>query len=68
MTAREFVWAFLQHDWEFATHTGQRRPGPLAFEHGDLLPESENFQGGIGATAEERANGCQDCNQEIEHD
>jgi hypothetical protein len=40
----------------------------LAFEHGDLLPESEDFQGGIGATAEERANGCQDCKQEIEHD
>ena len=26
---------------------------PFAFEHGDLLSQDENFQGGIAATAEE---------------
>ena len=52
---------------EEAVEASQRRPRPLAFEHGDLLPESEDFQGGIGATADEHADGCQDCEQEIEH-
>ena len=45
----------------------KRRPRPLAFEHGDLLPEREDLQGGIAATADEHADGCQDCEQEIEH-
>jgi hypothetical protein len=39
----------------------------LALEHGDLLPKREDLQGGIGATADERANGGQHCEQDIEH-
>lgn len=32
---------------------------PLSFQHGYLLPQSENFQGGIQTTAEEHADGSQ---------
>ena len=28
-------------------------PWPFSFEHGDLLSEGENFEGGIASTAEE---------------
>src|SRR5216684_4003364 len=35
---------------EEAVEASQRRPRPLAFEHGDLLSERENLQGGIAAT------------------
>jgi hypothetical protein len=52
---------------EEAVEASQRRPRPLAFEHGDLLSEREDLQGGIAAPADEHADGCQDCEQEIEH-
>jgi hypothetical protein len=39
----------------------------LALEHGDLLPEREDLQGRVGVSAEENANCCQHCEQEIEH-
>ena len=45
---------------EEAVEAGQRRPRPLSFEHGDLLSEREDFQGGIAATANEHAESCQD--------
>ena len=53
---------------EEAVETSQRRPRPLAFEHGDLLSERENLEGGIAATADEHAECCQDREQEFEHD
>ena len=31
------------------------RPRPLALEHGDLLSQGEDFEGGVPATAEEDA-------------
>jgi len=43
-----------------AIEAGYRRPRPLAFEHGDLLSEREDLQGGIAATAQEHAECCQD--------
>jgi hypothetical protein len=39
----------------------------LAFQYGDLLLEREDLQGGIAASADEHADGRQDCEQEIEH-
>jgi hypothetical protein len=30
---------------------------PFPFEEGDLLPESENFKGGVASTTEEHADG-----------
>ncbi len=51
---------------EEAVEASQHRPRPLVFEYGDLLSEREELQGGIAATADEHADGCQDCEQEIE--
>jgi hypothetical protein len=45
---------------EEAIEASQRRPWPLAFEHGDLVSEREDFQGDIAATADEHAECCQD--------
>jgi len=42
---------------EEAVEAVQRGSRPLTFEHGDLLPQRENFQGGIQTTAEEDADG-----------
>src|ERR1700681_470401 len=53
---------------EEAIEAGYNRPWPLAFEHGDLLSEREDLQGGIAATAQEHAECCQDREQEFEHD
>jgi hypothetical protein len=52
---------------EEEVEASQHRPQPLAFEHGDLLSEREELQGGIAATADEHADARQDCEQEIEH-
>jgi hypothetical protein len=52
---------------EEAVEASQHRPRPLAFGYGDLLSEREELQGGIATTAEEHPDGCQDCEQEIEH-
>jgi hypothetical protein len=43
---------------EEAVEASQRRPRPLAFEHGDLLSEREDVQGGIAATAGKHAAGA----------
>jgi hypothetical protein len=32
---------------------------PFPFEDGDLLPESENFKGGVASTAEEHVDGSE---------
>ena len=32
-------------------------PWPFPFEHGDLLSEGEDFEGGIGSTAKEDSDG-----------
>ena len=45
---------------EEAVKASQRRPRAMAFEHGDLLSEREDLQGGIAATADEHAECCQD--------
>src|ERR1700726_2084486 len=45
---------------EEAVEASQRRPRSLALEHGDLLSEREDRQGGIAATADEHAECCQD--------
>jgi hypothetical protein len=41
---------------------------PFSFEHGDLLPQRENFQGGIHTSAEEDADGSQECGDQMEHE
>ena len=43
------------------------RSRSLAFEHGDLLAESEDFQGGIGSW-EENAEHNQDSKEELQHE
>ena len=35
----------------------QSWPRPFSFEHGDLLSEGQNFEGGIPSTAEEHSDG-----------
>jgi hypothetical protein len=45
---------------EEAVQASQRRPRPLAFEHGDLLSEREDLEGSIATTADERPECCQD--------
>jgi hypothetical protein len=41
---------------------------PFAFEHGDLLSQGENFQGGIAATAEEHTDHGEDGEDEFRHE
>ena len=41
---------------------------PFAFEHSDLLPQREDFKRCIHATAEEHADGGEECGDEIEHE
>jgi hypothetical protein len=57
-----------QHGPEEAVEAVQRRSRPLTFEHGDLLPQREDFKRGIHATAEESADGSQECGDQIEHE
>src|SRR5260370_15736288 len=42
--------------------------GPLSFQHGDLLPESENFERYLHASAEEDSDRSQQCEDQIEHE
>ena len=44
------------------------RSRPFSFEHGDLLPQGENFQGSVQAIAEEHADGSQECGDQMEHE
>jgi hypothetical protein len=45
----------LQSDPEKSIDTVQRRTRPFPFEDGDLLPERENFKGGVASTSQEAA-------------
>jgi hypothetical protein len=45
---------------------GRRRS--LAFSHSDLLSECEDFEGGIGSTAEADPNGGEEGERELEHE
>jgi hypothetical protein len=53
---------------EEAVEAIQRRSRLLSFEHGDLLPQRENFQESIHTTAEEHADGSQECGDQMEHE
>ena len=46
----------------------QGRPRPFAFEHGDLLSEGEDFEGGIASTAEEDTDHGEDGEDELRHE
>jgi hypothetical protein len=46
----------------------QGRPRPFAFEHGHLLSQGEDFQGGIASTAEEDADHGEDGEDELRHE
>jgi hypothetical protein len=46
----------------------QSWPWPFPFEHGDLLSECEDFEGGIAPTAEEDADHGEDGEEEFEHE
>ena len=46
----------------------QGRPRPFAFEHGHLLSQGEDFQGGIASTAEEAADHGEDGEDELRHE
>jgi hypothetical protein len=37
------------------------------FEHSDLLPQREEFQGSIQAAPEEDADGCDKCSDQIDY-
>lgn len=53
---------------EEAIRAGQCRARPFALEYRDLLPQREDFQGSIHATAEEDADRSQECGNQIEHE
>jgi len=53
---------------EEAVEAVQRRSRPFSFEHGDLLSQCENFQGGVHAIAEEGADSSQECGDQVEHE
>ena len=44
------------------------RPRSLAFEHSDLLAESQDFQSGIGSGPEQSAHGDQEGEKEFDHE
>ena len=46
----------------------QRWPRPLALEHGELLSEGEDLEGGLASTADEDAHSSQDRKGELEHE
>lgn len=58
----------LQGGPEQTIQAVQCRPRPFPFEDSNLLPEGEDFQCQIGTTAEEDADGRQECRYDAEHD
>jgi hypothetical protein len=46
----------------------QFRPRPFPFEHGDLLSEGEDFEGGIASTAQEDSDGDKKAEKGFEHE
>ena len=53
---------------EETIQAGQCRARPLAFEYRHLLPQREDFQRGVHATAEECPNGSEECWEQMEHE
>ena len=43
-------------------------PRALAFENGELLPEGQDFQGGIGSRTEEYRDCTQHSDEELDHE
>jgi hypothetical protein len=41
---------------------------PFPFEDGDLLPESENFKGGVASTSQEDADGSEETEYAFQHE
>jgi hypothetical protein len=58
----------LQSDPEKSIDTVQGRTGPFPFEDGDLLPESENFKGGVASTSQEDADGSEETEYAFQHE
>src|SRR5713101_8264186 len=52
--------SFKSSPWILGAPQSAFSAAKLAFEHGDLLSEREDLQGGIAATAQEHAECCQD--------
>jgi hypothetical protein len=46
----------------------QLRPRPFPFQHGDLLSEGEDFEGGIASTAQEDSDGHKESEDDLEHE
>ena len=57
-------------DHSFRVHDEQNvgPSRPFAFQHGELLPQSQDFQKSMHATPEEYADGRQKCEDQIEHE
>jgi hypothetical protein len=53
-------------DPEQSVETGQTRPWPFSFEHGDLLSKRGNFKRGSRAGAKEDPNSRQEYTEQIE--
>ena len=43
-------------------------PWPFSSEHGDLLAEREDFEGGITSTAEKHSDAGKECEDEFKHE
>ena len=43
-------------------------PRPLPFQHGDLLSEGKDFEGGIASTAKEHSDGDKEREDDLEHE
>jgi hypothetical protein len=43
-------------------------PRPFSFQHGDLLSEGEDFEGGIAWTAKENSDGDKESEDDFEHE
>jgi hypothetical protein len=46
----------------------QSWPRSFPFEHGDLLPEGEDFEGSIASTAKEGSDGHKEREEDMEHE
>ncbi len=43
-------------------------PRPFPFQHGDLLAEDEDFEGGIASTTEEDSDGSKEAEEDFGHE
>lgn len=58
----------MQSDPEKSIDTVQGWTWPFPFEDGDLLPESENFKGGVASTSQEDAHGSEETEYAFQHE